>query len=257
MYHRSPLPTSYSRMTNEDNNNNTRFLFQNSLPNNLDSLIPILTTNPPYKLTLSIEELIAPGKKRKNPKLSPPRPQNVFILFKKDLMAKWKLNNFSDSDKKLQLSDYSKKAKATWESQSNEVKQYFQILYIACVEKHKEIFPNYKYLPRPTRKKGRPSKHTQQVESNIYSTSSTVPPIGDQYNLNKPPLMYQDCSNKSSDCFIQSLPQESSSQLYEFNDINLKKVEGTSTSEFFDFPLWDCHDEVMSEYFDFTLWDQQ
>src|SRR5437588_10318421 len=67
-----------------------------SVPNNLESLL----INPPYKLTLTIDKLFAPSKRKSYSESSPPRPQNGFILFKKDLAAKLKR-----SKTKLQLSE--------------------------------------------------------------------------------------------------------------------------------------------------------
>src|SRR6266542_830737 len=87
-----------------EDENKKRFVFQNSFKEsstptfssatnspqeNLDSLITRLNTNPPYQLALSIEELLAPSKrKNKSSRYRPPRPQNAFILFKKDLVAR-------------------------------------------------------------------------------------------------------------------------------------------------------------------------
>jgi hypothetical protein len=168
------LYNPYEIRTEENNNRNFEipFIFQDyrdsststissmrdSLEESFDTLIKRLTTNPPYKLTLTIEELLAPSKKKSksNNRSYPPRPQNVFILFKKDLTAKLRREspNFS-----LPIVEISKVAKTTWANLSKEVRQYFQFLYLACIEKHKELYPGYRYTPKKKSKSRPESKN--------------------------------------------------------------------------------------------------
>ncbi|CAG8439099.1 9261_t:CDS:2 [Funneliformis caledonium] len=117
-----------------------------------DNICNKIMINPPYQLTLSLEELLAPAKRKDSE--TPPRPQNVFILFRKDLLAKIK-NESPKFAKTLRSPEHSKTAKIIWESQPNEVKQFFQVLYLACIEKHKKMYPKYHYIPKPRVKKDR------------------------------------------------------------------------------------------------------
>ncbi|GBC03232.1 hypothetical protein RclHR1_05020009 [Rhizophagus clarus] len=133
------------------------------LNENFDTLITRLKTNPPYKLTLTIEELLAPSKRKRSKSSSkspPPRPQNVFILFKRDLTARLRL----ESQESLTIVKLSKLAKATWENLSNEVRQFFQILYLACIEKHKQLYPGYRYSPKKRRQSGRSKNRSNAKE---------------------------------------------------------------------------------------------
>src|SRR4051794_13117241 len=209
-----------------DNNHCKNFIFQNSFkdcsystftsntnatPENLDSLISRLTIDPPYQLTLTIEELLAPSKRKSNSSKSPPpRPQNVFILFKKDLTARLKREKPSFA-KKLQLSDSSKIAKSVWDTQPSEVKQFFQVLYFACVEKHKEMYPNYKYCPKRSNKQS----SAPRIRSNLSSPDSVPSPQDDCSTGVTSPTDNE--PNLSQD---ETLEIENSSQLSMFPEFN-------------------------------------
>lgn len=218
-----PKTSSYNPYETEGNNNHNfeiPFIFQdyedpsssaiytmrNTLEESFDTLINRLTTNPPYKLTLTVDELLAPSKKnfrsRSRSKSIPPRPQNVFILFKKDLTARLKLES---SNNDLSLSRISSVAKATWENLPNEARQFFEILYLACIEKHKSLYPGYRYTPK---KKSRRVVNKNRSNMNDMKKQVTV----------FPKLDYDD--------IITEL----------FN-------EETLMNEFFDFHLWDSHQQ--------------
>ncbi|CAG8631202.1 5571_t:CDS:1 [Ambispora gerdemannii] len=103
--------------------------------------------DPPYKLHLSIDKLLAPAKRtRKNKKdLNSPRQQNKFIIFRKDFEAKLRLLNPNATYK---FQDISKKCGAEWRLQPSEVKKYFDLLQRIAFKKHKFMYPNYKYSPK-------------------------------------------------------------------------------------------------------------
>ncbi|CAJ0924008.1 13289_t:CDS:2 [Entrophospora sp. SA101] len=90
---------------------------------NLERLLKRLTTNPPYKLTLPIDELIKP-KTDYNAKLK----------------AESQMTNLNNREKSKLIANI-------WNSQSSEVKQFFQILSMAANVKHKLTYPNYVYKP--------------------------------------------------------------------------------------------------------------
>ncbi|CAI2170240.1 10289_t:CDS:1 [Funneliformis geosporum] len=208
-----PYPPPKTSNDNNYNNCSMQFVFQNNFDytsssssssstclslDNLDSLIDELMTNPPYQLTLSIEELLAPAKRKSSE--TPPRPQNVFILFRKDLVAKIK-NEFPEFAKNLRSPEHSKTAKTIWEIQPNEVKQFFQVLYLACIEKHKEMYPKYQYVPKP---------RVRRVKK--------LPVIEPSRKVSKESRRTRQNSQESS-----------------------TNSEDSFMSEFFDFTLWDSH----------------
>ncbi|CAG8486778.1 10777_t:CDS:1 [Paraglomus occultum] len=108
-----------------------------------------LLANPPYPLTLCLEELVAPGtkprKSRRKDDSTPPRPQNGFIIFRKDCDAKLQLI-YPDGTFNSQI--ICKKVGEEWRRQPPVVKKFFQILQKIAFEKHKELYPDYKYTPK-------------------------------------------------------------------------------------------------------------
>ncbi|RIA99649.1 hypothetical protein C1645_811231 [Glomus cerebriforme] len=301
------LPTQYKfnesdDKSNTNNNLGTTFIFQNSFKNSsnsttytsnthssqedLDSLITRITTNPPYELTLTVEELLAPSKKKRKVKSQspPPRPQNVFILFKKDLTARLKRDN-PEYAKRLLLCENSRLAKATWENSSSEVKQFFQVLYLACVEKHKQLYPGYKYSPKnlksPKKRKEDLTKKLQDSRKTVFSMSSSNQ-VRSNENLMKEQLVYfPEFNNFYNDANIKEAVlnqyfniEESSmnikieeSTINEYLNIDKNENLNIKTSEYFN-----IEDSVISEmnesdlnyindvnymnkFFDFQLWD--
>ncbi|CAG8544503.1 1604_t:CDS:2 [Ambispora gerdemannii] len=137
--------------------------------------------DPPYKLTLSIDELLAPAKKtRKNkrPKDSnslekPPRPQNGWVIFRKDYEAKLRLLNPNATYK---IQDISKECGVEWRSQPSEVKKYFDLLQRIAFEKHKIIAIFDFNLPQPSQYTPIEASFARQLHfhSNEFMPSTTA-----------------------------------------------------------------------------------
>ncbi|KAF0507833.1 MATA-HMG [Gigaspora margarita] len=129
-------------------------MFENSSENSIDN--ELLSNSPPYVLTLEVEELISPPsnsrratKFRKNPSSSPPpRPQNAYVLFRRDFIAKMKQQGM-----KMTFADVSRLAIEEWRKLPAEVLRYFEILEQLAKDKHKEIYLDYRYSPKPNKKK--------------------------------------------------------------------------------------------------------
>ncbi|CAG8500207.1 4622_t:CDS:1 [Ambispora gerdemannii] len=101
--------------------------------------------DPPYKLLLSMDKLLAPAKRtRKNKKdLNSPRQQNQFIIFRKNYDAKLRLLKTN-----AKFQDISKECGAEWRSQPSEVKKYFDLLQRIAFKIHKLMYPSYQYSPK-------------------------------------------------------------------------------------------------------------
>ena len=107
-----------------------------------------LLQNSQYKLTITLEKLISPTDK--TPRISKksiiaktPRPQNSWILFRRDYEANRRRKN--SLKETLRTKDISIDAKKYWGNAPNEVKKLFDILSKLAREKHDSIYPNYKY----------------------------------------------------------------------------------------------------------------
>lgn len=135
-----------------------------------------LLQNPPYKLTLSFEELISPAENINKPSrtikktqfstimnnnskvtstvtlinknatyIKTPRPQNAWVLFRKDYGANQRLKF---PGKVLKMRNISTDASENWRNETIKVRRFFYVLSKLAYEKHKSIYPNYKYIPK-------------------------------------------------------------------------------------------------------------
>ncbi|CAG8444721.1 hypothetical protein C2G38_2070007 [Gigaspora rosea] len=132
--------------------------------------------SPPYNLTIKIEELISPPKNsrkavkfRKDPSSSsPPRPQNAFLLFRRDFYAKLK----KLKQTKLKTGDVSRLASEEWRKQPKDVLRFFEILENLAKDKHSQEYPDYKYSPKKScgKKSGYNRKNNEKIpgETIIY-----------------------------------------------------------------------------------------
>ncbi|CAG8479162.1 1759_t:CDS:1 [Paraglomus occultum] len=103
-----------------------------------------LLANPPYVLTMSLDDLV--GNKCKNrgmKKLYPPRPQNAWIIFRKNFESEFR-SRYPNSN----VLEISKIAGANWKNQPRLVKTYFETLSKLARQQHKHDYPSYTYVPR-------------------------------------------------------------------------------------------------------------
>ncbi|CAG8477083.1 37122_t:CDS:1 [Racocetra persica] len=127
--------------------------FMNVYENSLDNE---LFRNPPYPLAMKIEELILPPKNsrkatknRKKPySTPPPRPQNSWVLFRRNFTELHKKSKGT----KITNSEISRLAAEEWRNQPGKVRQFFEILETFAKEKHKEAYPGYQFRPKKKEK---------------------------------------------------------------------------------------------------------
>ncbi|CAG8522183.1 12015_t:CDS:1 [Ambispora gerdemannii] len=170
--------------------------------------------DPPYKLSLSMDELLAPAKRtRKNKKDSNnPRQQNKWIIFRKDYEAKLRLLNPNATYK---IQDISKEYGAEWRSQPSEVNKYFDLLQRIAFEKHKLAYPNYKYSPKKKESVFREDNNElyeddedDECEENNNSNNNCV--VSDSSSINvSSNSTTMNSSAESSTIFEFNLPQRS------------------------------------------------
>ncbi|RIB28444.1 hypothetical protein C2G38_1898493, partial [Gigaspora rosea] len=73
-----------------------------------------------------------------------PRPQNSFLLFRKDFAAR---HRSLHKGKKISSKEISTLAAERWNEQPPSVRLFFRQLELKALDKHKELFPNYRYQP--------------------------------------------------------------------------------------------------------------
>src|SRR3954452_13786245 len=139
-------------------------IFHNESSPSRDS--PLLV-DPPYNLTLSITELTTPKgpketkaqvkKKHKSSNNADSdqietevagnisRPHNAFIIFRMDYAAKLKRIY---NQQKISIRTISKLASKQLKKEPEAVKVFFKLLSDMYQERHKKIYPDYKYTPK-------------------------------------------------------------------------------------------------------------
>ncbi|CAG8603416.1 6962_t:CDS:1 [Paraglomus occultum] len=118
---------------------------------NIEKKFDIMST------TLPLEELLWGGKKKRGCR-GISRPQNAFVLYRKDVQARLLLereNKLGEDSSKLSpknasgfFSEISSTASKEWAKESQNVKDFFLELSKAAYSIHKELFPEYKYCPK-------------------------------------------------------------------------------------------------------------
>ncbi|CAG8439785.1 8088_t:CDS:1 [Cetraspora pellucida] len=160
--------------------------YENSFDNELFS-----SPHPPYQLFLEIDELISPPKSSrkakkflKNPHSSPPRPQNAFLLFRRNIYAKLR-----HEGTKMKNGDISRFASKEWHKQPKEVLRYFEILEQMAKDKHNEMYPDYKYSPK--KNNGKKSKSKKTINFDVTSEEpekNLETPIIENINVSDPTI---------------------------------------------------------------------
>ncbi|CAG8524122.1 4649_t:CDS:2 [Ambispora gerdemannii] len=105
----------------------------------------VLLSKCSYQLTLSIEELTKPAVRKRDNSDKPPRPQNSWIIFRRDYEAHLRLCN---QHIKQKVKETAKECSLKWRELSSETKHFFKILEKIACENHKSLYPNYKYKPK-------------------------------------------------------------------------------------------------------------
>ncbi|CAB4495947.1 uncharacterized protein OCT59_021570 [Rhizophagus irregularis] len=156
------------------------------------------------QVSLPIEKLICPKKKSRKGNI--PRPQNSFVIYRRDFMAKVKLNYGHEISSNLPF--VSTKAAKWWSSENSEVKNTYQIIADLARKVHIRVYPNYVFKP-----KKRPNKYT--IKDIFFED---IPP---QQQMNQPipspPLSNSSNSNSDNN---NSQPLPSINQLLSIADDN-------------------------------------
>ncbi|CAG8570029.1 7459_t:CDS:1 [Paraglomus occultum] len=118
--------------------------------------------------TLSLEELLAGSKKKRGDK-GIGREQNAFILYRKDLQAKLKIEG-----QKLTNAEISRIASAKWRKESNTIKNFFTVLAQSATRIHRKLFPGYRFHPNASRKANKKGKNQLDHNNTLASTSAEV-----------------------------------------------------------------------------------
>ncbi|CAG8681044.1 2203_t:CDS:1, partial [Dentiscutata heterogama] len=107
----------------------------------------------------TIEQLLAPCKKTRGKRDRITRPQNAFILYRKDIQSEIIKENPS-----VKLEQISKIVGERWANASDETKNRYTILAELCNRVHRDIFPDYKFIPK-SKERGKKALRIMPVKS--------------------------------------------------------------------------------------------
>ncbi|CAG8454375.1 9605_t:CDS:1 [Paraglomus brasilianum] len=93
-----------------------------------------------------LRDLIRPGQRKSRHRTGPPRPQNMYILYRRDLQKK--INEVKGHDVGSQLEFVSKIASRGWEKIDSETRLLYNYIAECAKEFHSYIFPGYTYQPK-------------------------------------------------------------------------------------------------------------
>ncbi|CAG8541729.1 5125_t:CDS:1 [Paraglomus brasilianum] len=95
---------------------------------------------PNIHTTLPLKELLDPAEKKRSKGV--PRPQNCFMLYRKDIRAR-----FTREGNALSVAESSRIAAESWRNLPQEEKNFWHALYEIVKMQHAIKYPNYKYQP--------------------------------------------------------------------------------------------------------------
>ncbi|CAG8610202.1 8208_t:CDS:1, partial [Scutellospora calospora] len=131
----------------------------------------LLTMSPPIELFMTVDELTSPAynsrrakQYRKNPSsITPPRPPNGFVLYRKNCYAEIKLTGTKTKNENV-----SSLASQRWK-ENPQIHYYFEIAAEAAKERHNLLYPGYKYSPK--RKDTNQKKKSKRVHKSKIGSS--------------------------------------------------------------------------------------
>ncbi|CAB4392081.1 unnamed protein product [Rhizophagus irregularis] len=100
------------------------------------------------KITMPIEYLISPKRKSRKGN-TPPRPQNSFLIYRRDFMSKLTTNYGPEISSNL--SYVSSNAGKWWSSESQEVKNIYKLIADLAKKVHERTYPGYVFKPKKKR----------------------------------------------------------------------------------------------------------
>ncbi|CAG8799670.1 31241_t:CDS:2, partial [Racocetra persica] len=101
---------------------------------------------------------------------SPPRPPNLFFLFKNAFMLEFK-EQFPQQFEKLSMPNLCKCTQELWKTIPSEVKAAYAKLAVEAQSIHNELYPDYEYKPR--KRNGVRAQKDSPMSGNLVTFSST------------------------------------------------------------------------------------
>lgn len=130
-----------------------------------------------YEFTINVRVLLANSRANRRPRRNsgPPRPQNAFILYRRDKAKKHKDDHFG-----LRSCDISKKIAKMWNEETPEIKVLFEALARLSERAHNKRYGGYKYRPISKKDRNERERYSPIPDSPAsLSSSSSYGPISE------------------------------------------------------------------------------
>jgi hypothetical protein len=135
--------------------------------------------------TLSIYDLLTPIENHRTPSI--PRPQNSFVIYRRNLQAKMALaHNANTTFEKLEK--ISRIAGKKWKSETKDVRELYAFIADCAKKVHGKIFPGYVYNPRKNSSTKTPMKKdkdnkdsTNKNKKDVKNLNYFYPPYSPYY----------------------------------------------------------------------------
>ncbi|CAG8451097.1 1181_t:CDS:1 [Acaulospora colombiana] len=130
----------------------SHYLFPTKLPDPkviqqvISEIDPVTHLKILSQISVPIEELIRPTTKSRKSGGGIPRPQNLFVLYRRDLQAKLTAKFGPEIGSHLPF--VSKEASEGWKMEAQEVKNIYEFIAELAKKVHELTYPNYVYKPR-------------------------------------------------------------------------------------------------------------
>ncbi|CAG8512304.1 19467_t:CDS:1 [Cetraspora pellucida] len=158
---------------------------------------------------LALEQLLTPCKKTKKNQDKTPKPQNAFILYRKDIQSEIIKENPNKN-----LVQISKIIANRWDNAPDETKNQYTILADLCQRVHRDIFPDYKFMSgsEESKKKEPSMKPDELIKpwSILPSTITFSEPKSSQNGKNNP--VNSDFSQGNSQGSYESVDMQQEAQ---------------------------------------------
>ncbi|RIA81943.1 hypothetical protein C1645_809841 [Glomus cerebriforme] len=191
-----------------------QYMYMHSLPQTqtkniiieqvLSEVDPLTREKISKQILVPIEKLLCPKKKSRSGNI--PRPQNSFVIYRRDFMTK--LESDCGHEVSSDLSFVSKKASKWWASESPEVKNIYQIIADLARKVHNRTYPEYVFQPKKRRatkymlndcySSPQQNQNTSISPSPSQLISSAIQPINNNNNNNNNNNYYNNDNNNNN-----------------------------------------------------------
>ncbi|CAB4385050.1 unnamed protein product [Rhizophagus irregularis] len=197
----------------------------------INSIEPNIIETISNQVFLPIKELIAPlPKKSRTSKV--PRPQNPFVIYRRDTQAKLMVEKGSKFGSKLDF--VSRVASKNWKNAPSEIRNIYSFLAQLAKKVHEETYPDYVYQPKKRSERFNSISTAFPISSDISDNDShnsnlsdisfpslpVLTPPADNYNNNPWPYPYTSIVSSSSS-FVPFNDTSENFTLYEMSGLRV------------------------------------